>query len=50
MPTSANEKVDANADVPRLMAHGTYDPVIPISLGLKTRGALMKLGYDVKLT
>ncbi|HUP90854.1 MAG TPA: carboxylesterase [Solimonas sp.] len=37
----------ANKDVPILMCHGTYDPVLPHGLGVATRDLLVELGYKV---
>jgi phospholipase/carboxylesterase len=37
----------ANARTPIFMAHGTHDPVVPLSLGASSRDALVSLGYDV---
>jgi len=37
----------ANAAVPVWMAHGSFDPVVPLALGEASREALGALGYDV---
>jgi phospholipase/carboxylesterase len=37
----------ANASVPVFMAHGTFDPVVPTSLGEGSRDLLRSRGYDV---
>jgi phospholipase/carboxylesterase len=37
----------ANRGVPIFMAHGTQDPVIPVSLARASRDLLGRLGYDV---
>jgi len=37
----------ANAAVPILMAHGTFDPVVPLFLGEGTSRLLRERGYDV---
>jgi phospholipase/carboxylesterase len=37
----------ANAAVPIFMAHGTFDPVVPLSLGEGSRELLGARGYDV---
>jgi phospholipase/carboxylesterase len=42
------ERTLANANVSILMAHGRFDPMIPISAALETRDALMRLGYPVQ--
>lgn len=34
--------------MPILMAHGTMDPVIPMSKGLMTRQTLTRLGYSIR--
>lgn len=39
---------DANRDVPIFMAHGRFDPVIPCSLGERSRDFLIKEGYPVQ--
>ncbi|HNR21904.1 MAG TPA: alpha/beta hydrolase-fold protein [Steroidobacteraceae bacterium] len=38
----------ANRDLPILMCHGQYDPVLPIGLGEASRDALQRLGYPVE--
>jgi phospholipase/carboxylesterase len=38
----------ANARTPVLMAHGLYDPVVPLRLGAVTRDLLLARGYDVQ--
>ena len=42
-----NEGAVANKKIPIMMAHGKFDPVIPIQLGLDTRRRLDQLGYSV---
>src|SRR6266436_1540319 len=37
----------ANRDVPIFMAHGSYDPVIPLARAEQSRGILQSLGYPV---
>ncbi len=37
----------ANAAVPIFMAHGTFDPLVPLSLGEGSRELLAARGYDV---
>ena len=38
----------ANRDVPIFMAHGSYDPVIPLGRAEQSRGLLQSLGYPVE--
>lgn len=38
----------ANKNVPIFMAHGDYDPVLPIQLGKFTRDVLTQLGYKIE--
>jgi phospholipase/carboxylesterase len=38
----------ANRDVPIFMAHGTYDPIIPLNRAEQSRGLLQSLGYPVE--
>jgi len=38
----------ANRDVPIFMAHGSYDPVIPLARAEQSRGILQSLGYAVE--
>jgi phospholipase/carboxylesterase len=44
----AAEASPANLDVPIFMAHGTYDPVIPLGRAEQSRGLLESLGYPVE--
>jgi phospholipase/carboxylesterase len=37
-----------NRDVPIFMAHGSYDPVIPLARAEQSRGILQSLGYPVE--
>ena len=50
--TLQSEVIDAaNAqpkDLPIFMAHGTFDPVLPMELGSASRDALRDLGYTVQ--
>lgn len=46
--TLAGERSAANAAIPIFMAHGSADPVLPLSLGEVSRRALMALGYEVE--
>ena len=43
--TLAQEASKANRDLPILMAHGTQDPVIPLSWAARSRDHLTSLGY-----
>ncbi len=42
------EKSEANADIPILLAHGSADPVIPVTLAHDTHRLLQQLDYDVE--
>jgi len=42
------EASTANRRVPIFMAHGTYDPVIPLDRAEQSRGVLESLGYPVE--
>ncbi len=44
----AAERSAANQDVPILMCHGTYDPVLALALGTGSRDLLLGLGYKVE--
>jgi len=46
--TLAPEAGAANRDLPIFMAHGTQDPVIPLSWAKRSRDFLMGLGYAVE--
>ena len=43
----AAEVAHANRDVPVFMAHGAYDPVIPLDRAVRSREALQQLGYAI---
>jgi phospholipase/carboxylesterase len=45
---TAGEVHAANAGLPVFMAHGVYDPVVPLAAGAASRDALKALGYDVQ--
>lgn len=45
--TLAAEAHPANSAVPVLMAHGSFDPVVPMAAGEASREKLRSLGYDV---
>jgi phospholipase/carboxylesterase len=38
----------ANAGVPVFMAHGTFDPIVPPTLGERSRDLLRERGHDVE--
>jgi len=38
----------ANRDIPIFMAHGTYDPIIPLNRAEQSRELLQSLGYPVE--
>ncbi len=42
-----DERAEANKSIPIMMAHGKFDPVIPIQLGLEARRSLNQLEYPV---
>ncbi len=44
----AAEASPANRDVPIFMAHGTHDPLIPVSRARDSRDRLLALGYRVQ--
>jgi phospholipase/carboxylesterase len=44
----STEASTANRHVPIFMAHGTYDPVIPLDRAEQSRGLLESLGYPVE--
>jgi len=44
----ADERHEANAEVPVFMAHGRQDPVVPISRGIASRDLLVSLGHEVE--
>ena len=44
----AEERSPANAAIPILMAHGQYDPVIPITAAISTRDELIRLKYAIQ--
>src|SRR6266436_2921830 len=44
----STEASTANRDVPIFMAHGTYDPIIPLDRAEQSRGLLQSLGYRVE--
>ena len=44
----AAEAHAANRDVPVFMAHGLYDPIIPVAAARRSCALLRQLGYDVE--
>lgn len=46
--TIADEVHPANASVPLFMAHGSHDPIIPITAAEQARDLLTSLGYEVE--
>ena len=44
----ANEAAAANREVPILMAHGTYDDIIPLDRAQASRRHLERLGYRIE--
>ena len=46
--TLEREASQASRDVPIFMAHGTEDPVIPLSWAMRSRDRLIALGYAVE--
>ena len=44
----AAEASTANRDVPIFLAHGTDDPLVPVSRGTEARDRLQSLGYGVQ--
>jgi len=41
------EFVHQSRDLPIFMAHGTFDPVLPLAMGARARDRLMTAGFDV---
>jgi phospholipase/carboxylesterase len=46
--TLGKEATTANRDVPILMCHGSYDPMVPLTLGEASRDVLQSLGYGIE--
>lgn len=44
---TATEQQPANAKLPIFLAHGSFDPVVPLALGEATRKTLAALGHEV---
>ncbi|MDJ0906237.1 MAG: alpha/beta fold hydrolase [Woeseiaceae bacterium] len=38
----------ANRDIPIFMAHGTFDPVLPMQMGSDSRDLLLDRGFDIE--
>ena len=47
--TLSMERVSENDNVPVMMAHGLYDPVVPFSVAQRSSEQLRTQGYDVEL-
>jgi phospholipase/carboxylesterase len=48
MDTAESERRDANRDTPIFLAHGQYDPVVPLARAQASLAELQRLGYDVR--
>lgn len=48
LSTLAEERHEANQGIPIFIAHGTFDPVIPIQYGRATKQHLLDLGYTLE--
>ncbi len=46
--TLSEERGDANLNIPIMMAHGQFDPVIPVSNAIHTREELIRQNYAVQ--
>jgi len=46
--SAEKEQCDSNLAIPILMAHGSYDQMIPVSRAATSRENLIRLGYDVR--
>ncbi|WP_144640277.1 alpha/beta hydrolase [Bordetella genomosp. 13] len=46
--TATSERQSANQSTPIYMAHGLYDPVVPLARAEASRHMLQSLGYDVR--
>jgi phospholipase/carboxylesterase len=44
----AAERSAANADVPLMLCHGAWDPVVPMAMGVEARDSLRQAGYPVE--
>ena len=43
-----NNPHSQSRDLPVFMAHGTFDPMLPISMGVESKAALQKAGFRVE--
>jgi phospholipase/carboxylesterase len=48
MSEVADDRAAQPRGLPIMMAHGSFDPMLPISLGEESRQALVSAGYDVE--
>lgn len=48
LQTLGKERAAINNDLPILMAHGSFDPMIPLARAAQSRDALLALGYPVQ--
>jgi phospholipase/carboxylesterase len=46
--TTADERSDANRDLPVFLAHGSHDPVVPIDRASASRDVLKAIGHPVE--
>ncbi len=46
-PRITRDRRDANAQLPILQCHGTYDPMVPVASGQSARDFVAGLGHDV---
>jgi phospholipase/carboxylesterase len=46
--TTADERSQANGDVPVFLGHGRFDPVVPMARGVAARDLLIELGHPVE--
>ena len=46
--TTENEANPVNSEIPILYCHGTLDPVISVSVAIRSKELLEKLGYDIE--
>jgi phospholipase/carboxylesterase len=46
--TTEAERSAANRDVPLFLAHGRFDPIVPLARGAASRTALAMMGYAVE--
>ncbi len=47
-PASIAESTPSARGTPVFMAHGSFDPIVPMALGLRSRDALLSLGMKVE--